>query len=79
VATHPALGNVSGEFFEDCNQVEVSGAHHLRDAGQASRLWLRSQALVADYYVTHERPDRADLENAMRGTGARDTPEKEAQ
>lgn len=79
VATNPALGNVSGEFFEDCNQVEVSGAHHLRNAEQASRLWVRSEELVADYYVTHERPDRNDLEDSMRGAGASDTRKDEAQ
>jgi NAD(P)-dependent dehydrogenase (short-subunit alcohol dehydrogenase family) len=67
VATAPALGNVSGRFFEDCNAVDVLGDNHLTDSEQASRLWVASQELVADRYVTHERPDWSDFQNGIRG------------
>lgn len=67
VATSPALGNVSGRFFEDCNPVEVKGEHHLYDAAQASRLWQVSQELVGAHYVTHERPDWDAFRNGVRG------------
>jgi NAD(P)-dependent dehydrogenase (short-subunit alcohol dehydrogenase family) len=70
VATAPALGAVSGEFFTDCNAVSVSGDHRLTDAGQASRLWQESQELVKDYYVTHQRPDWAEFRNGIRGSQA---------
>ena len=78
VATNPSLGNISGRFFEDCNQVDITGAHHLRDAQQASRLWVRSQELVADYYVTHERPDWDAFRNGVRGRRSPDAPAPEA-
>ena len=67
VATSPTLGNVSGRFFEDCNQVDVSGDHHLGDQEQASRLWLRSEELVGEHYVTHQRPDWDAFRNGVRG------------
>jgi NAD(P)-dependent dehydrogenase (short-subunit alcohol dehydrogenase family) len=78
VATNPSLGNVSGRFFEDCNQVDVSGTHHLQDQEQASRLWIRSQALVGDYYVTHERPDWNAFQNGIRGARSPDAQAPEA-
>jgi NAD(P)-dependent dehydrogenase (short-subunit alcohol dehydrogenase family) len=78
VASSPLLGNISGQFFEDCNQVEVTGAHHMRDAEQASRLWLRSQELVKDYYVTHERPDWSDFSNGVRGVRSPDARDGDA-
>jgi len=67
VATAPLLGNVSGEFFVNCNAVTISGTTHVRDAGQASRLWLKSRELVGDNYVSHERPDRKLFRGGVRG------------
>lgn len=67
VATAPALGAVSGEFFVDCNAVNITGEHYLTDSDQASRLWVLSQELVKDHYVTHERPDWNDFRNGIRG------------
>jgi NAD(P)-dependent dehydrogenase (short-subunit alcohol dehydrogenase family) len=67
VATHPSLGNVSGEFFEDCRQVVVRGPNHTTNEDQASRLWLRSRELVGKHYVTHERPDWSDFRDGIRG------------
>ena len=78
VATSPSLANISGRFFEDCNQVEVNGAHHMGDAEQASRLWLRSQELVKDYYVTHERPDWSEFSNGIRGERSPDARQGDA-
>lgn len=67
VATAPSLGNVSGEFFADCNAINVTGDHYLTDSEQASRLWQVSEELVKDYYVTHERPDWNEFRNGIRG------------
>jgi len=67
VATAPVLGNASGRFFEDCNAVSVTGAHHLDDEEQAARLWVRSQELVGPHYVTYTRPDRDAVRGAARG------------
>jgi NAD(P)-dependent dehydrogenase (short-subunit alcohol dehydrogenase family) len=78
VATSPALGNVSGKFFEDCNQVDVTGTHHLHDAEQASRLWVRSQELVAAHYKAHQRPDWSDFRNGIRGDRSPDARDGEA-
>jgi NAD(P)-dependent dehydrogenase (short-subunit alcohol dehydrogenase family) len=66
VATHPSLGEVSGEFFVDCNAVRIEGDHHLYDRDQASRLWSLSEALVGDRYVQHERPDWDAFRNGVR-------------
>ena len=72
VATHPSLGNVSGEFFVDCNAVTIDGPHHLTDREQASRLWLASESLVGDRYLRHQRPDWDDFHNGVRGGRDRD-------
>ncbi len=49
VATSPALAGVSGAYFEDCNPVRVSGAHHMTDAAQARRLWAEAEEMAAGY------------------------------
>jgi hypothetical protein len=67
VATSPSLGSTSGQYFEDCNAVTVSGAGHMHDREQASRLWLTSEALTKDYLVKHERPDWSEFRNGIRG------------
>lgn len=47
VATHPGLEGIGGRYFADCNEANTSrfGA----DAELASKLWLASEDLVADY------------------------------
>jgi len=57
VATSPALGAVSGEFFEDCNPVRIRGDNHLRDVTLAERLWDYSEERTRRYLVEHRRPD----------------------
>ncbi len=68
VATHPSLGAVSGEYFEDCNAVNVVARNHMTNADQASHLWLQSEELTRDYLVKHERPDWNEFRNGIRGT-----------
>ena len=76
VATNPELGNVSGQFFQDCQAISVPGSY-LHDREQASRLWNASMELVADYYVTHERPQWSDFENGIRGRRSPDANDTE--
>ncbi|MFO0726333.1 MAG: SDR family oxidoreductase [Myxococcota bacterium] len=45
VATHPSLGQVSGEYFADCN-VAVSSRNG-QDLALAERLWQESERIVA--------------------------------
>jgi NAD(P)-dependent dehydrogenase (short-subunit alcohol dehydrogenase family) len=64
VATHPALGATSGQYFEDCNAVTV-GEGHLHDEAMAEELWRVSEDLTRDYLVTHTGPDLNDFERAL--------------
>lgn len=57
VATSPRLGSTSGHYFEDCNAVRVPDSH-LGNVDMSDRLWRLSETLLADYLVTHERPDQ---------------------
>jgi NAD(P)-dependent dehydrogenase (short-subunit alcohol dehydrogenase family) len=66
VATSPLLGATSGEYFEDCNAVTVTGDNHMHDREQASRLWVVSEQLTQDYLVEHQRPDWSEFENGLR-------------
>jgi len=66
VATAESLGNVSGEYFEDCNAVNVLGDNHMRDTEQAARLWLLSEELTRDYRVKLKRPDPTEFRNGAR-------------
>ena len=66
VATSSLLGATSGEYFEDCNAVTVSGDNHMHDREQASRLWVVSEELTRDYLVEHQRPDWSEFENGLR-------------
>ncbi|HEY4156879.1 MAG TPA: SDR family oxidoreductase [Polyangiaceae bacterium] len=50
VATHPALAQVSGEYFEDCNIAEPSA--HAKNSELASRLWQESERIVAEVCAT---------------------------
>ena len=77
VATSVPLGNISGEYFEDCNAVQVVRASHMHDAAQAARLWQVSEALTKEYLVTHERPDWSEFKQGIRGNRSRDGTETE--
>jgi len=66
VATSPALGEVSGEFFEDCNPVRIRGDNHLRDTALAERLWAYSEDRLRAHLVKHERPDWSEIERRQR-------------
>jgi NAD(P)-dependent dehydrogenase (short-subunit alcohol dehydrogenase family) len=47
VATHPALAQVSGHYFADCNPAEQSD--HQKDEAMAARLWTVSEELTREY------------------------------
>lgn len=49
VATSPVLEGISGAYFEDCNPVRISGAHHMTDAELAGRLWAAAEEMTAGY------------------------------
>lgn len=66
VATSPLLANISGEYFEDCNAVRITGDRHMHDREMASRLWVVSEQLTQDYLVEHQRPDWSEFENGLR-------------
>jgi len=65
VATSPQLGNISGEYFEDCNAVTVLGDNHMHDAAQATHLWQVSETITKDYLDELKWPDRDNLENGL--------------
>ncbi len=44
----------------------VSGASHMHDRDQASRLWVASAELTKEYLVEHQRPDWSEFENGLR-------------
>ncbi len=66
VATSPQLGNISGQYFEDCNAVTVLGDNHLHDTEQATKLWQVSETLTKDYLVEIRKPEPGDFENGLR-------------
>ena len=51
VATSPLLDGVSGAYFEDCNPVQVEGAHHMYDRAMAQRLWRVSEEMAEPYLI----------------------------
>lgn len=59
VATSRLLGSTSGKYFEDCNAVTVAGSYQ-DDVRMSDRLWSVSETMLADYLITHERPDGAE-------------------
>jgi NAD(P)-dependent dehydrogenase (short-subunit alcohol dehydrogenase family) len=73
VATSPLLSATSGKYFEDCNAVTVVGQGHIHDEAMAERLWQVSQALTADYLVTHAGPGGDDYGRAARGRPRRNS------
>jgi hypothetical protein len=56
VATSPQLGEISGQYFEDCNAVTVLGDNHMHDVMQAEQLWQVSETLTQDYLDEIEAP-----------------------
>ncbi len=57
VATAPALGNVSGRYFEDCNAITIEGRGHMQDEAMAEKLMTVSESLTVDYLVEQRGPD----------------------
>ena len=49
----------------------------MTDQALASRLWLASEALVGDHYVSHQRPDWKDFQNGVRGERSPDHPDNQ--
>lgn len=66
VATAEPLGNISGQYFEDCGAVIVKGGH-MHDFEMAARLMEVSEALTSDWLVDQERPDWSEFRNGIRG------------
>lgn len=62
VATASELGNISGEYFEDCNAVRVEGDNHMHDREMASRLWVVSEELTREYLVDHRHTDWTEFQ-----------------
>jgi NAD(P)-dependent dehydrogenase (short-subunit alcohol dehydrogenase family) len=56
VATNEKLGNISGQFFEDCNAVNVEGEGHIHNMAMADRLLQTSIDLTADWLVEFKEP-----------------------
>lgn len=61
VATNPALGNISGKYFEDCQAVTIEGAGHMQDTGMAERLLEKSIELTQDWLVEFREPTAEDF------------------
>jgi len=66
VATSPLLGSTSGEFFEDCNAIVVTGDIHLHDEAMAEELWRVSEGLTREHLVSHSGPDLNAFELAIK-------------
>lgn len=66
VATNPALGNVSGQYFEDCNAVTIEGEGHMHDVAMADRLMETTIDLTSDWLVEFEEPRAGDF-NPLHG------------
>jgi NAD(P)-dependent dehydrogenase (short-subunit alcohol dehydrogenase family) len=68
VATAPALGNVSGKYFEDCNAVTIEGQGHMQDMTMADRLLDKTVELTADWLVEFREPRAEDFRPASGAT-----------
>jgi NAD(P)-dependent dehydrogenase (short-subunit alcohol dehydrogenase family) len=66
VATSPLLASTSGEFFEDCNAVVITGEGHLHDEVMAAELWRVSEDLTREHLVSHTGPDLNEFELAIK-------------
>ena len=61
VATSPALGSTSGEFFEDCQAVRIDDEGHIHDSAMANRLLDTSIELTQDWLVEFKEPQAEDF------------------
>ena len=61
VATSPALGSVSGEFFEDCQAVTIEDEGHIHNGAMADRLLETSIELTQDWLVEFREPTAEDF------------------
>ena len=61
VATNPALGSVSGQFFEDCQAVTIEGEGHLHNMAMAQELLDTSIELTRDWLVEFKEPTADDF------------------
>lgn len=61
VATNPALGSVSGKYFEDCRAVTIEGEGHMQDMTMADRLLETSIELTRDWLVEFREPSAEDF------------------
>ena len=61
VATSPALGSVSGEFFEDCQAVSIEDEGHIHNGAMADRLLETSIELTQDWLVEFREPKAEDF------------------
>ena len=61
VATNPALGSTSGEFFEDCQAVRIEGEGHIHDGAMANRLLETTIELTQDWLVEFKEPQAEDF------------------
>lgn len=66
VATNEQLGNISGQFFEDCNAVTIEGGGHIHNKVMAERLLHKSIELTADWLVEFKEPRKEDFELGSR-------------
>ena len=64
VATHPALGNVSGRYFEDCNAVTIEGQGHMQNMAMANQLLDKTIELTAEWLVEFKEPRAEGLRPA---------------
>ena len=62
VATSAQLGNISGQFFEDCNAVKIAGSGHIHDKIMAGKLLQKSIDLTADWLIEFKEPRKEDFD-----------------
>ncbi|MBT8108628.1 MAG: SDR family NAD(P)-dependent oxidoreductase [Gammaproteobacteria bacterium] len=68
LAAAPVLGNVSGNYFEDCNAVAIEGQGHMQDMAMADRLLDTTIELTADWLVEFREPRAEDFQPRRDGT-----------
>jgi NAD(P)-dependent dehydrogenase (short-subunit alcohol dehydrogenase family) len=66
VATSEQLGNISGQFFEDCNAVTIDGSGHLHDKIMAGKLLQKSIDLTSDWLIEFKEPKKEDFDLSNR-------------
>jgi NAD(P)-dependent dehydrogenase (short-subunit alcohol dehydrogenase family) len=66
VATSAQLGNISGQYFEDCNAVTIDGIGHIHDKIMAGKLLQKSIDLTADWLVQFKEPKKEDFDFSNR-------------